>query len=122
MNASKAKGTRAETAVVNYLREQGFVSAHRKVLSGNKDKGDVQITPWCIAEVKAHATVTDGLIEQWLIETETEQGNSGALEAVLIVARHRKPINRAWTVTRNEHGHIQLGYLEDWTEAHRAGQ
>lgn len=118
MNPSKQKGTAGETRVLKYLKENGFASAHRKVLAGSKDTGDLQVTPWLIAEVKTHKTFSDGDLDRWLIETETEQGNAGAAEAVLIVLRYRKPIERAYVVQRNGYGHMTLMFLSDWIEGY----
>lgn len=41
MSKSKAKGTAAESAVVKYLREQGWPSAERRALNGASDRGDI---------------------------------------------------------------------------------
>ncbi len=114
MNPSKAKGTAGETRVLRYLKAAGFTSAHRKVLAGSKDTGDLQVTPWLIAEVKTHRTFTDGDLARWLIETEVEQGNAGMPEAILIVVRHRQPLDRAWVVQRDGHGYMYLMHLKDW--------
>lgn len=45
-NRNKAKGTAAETAVVNWLREScGFLDARRNTLGGRFDPGDVEPVP-----------------------------------------------------------------------------
>jgi len=43
MSKAKAIGTRAETAVRNYLLSAGYteLEAHRNVLTGSDDQGDV---------------------------------------------------------------------------------
>ena len=43
MSKAKAIGTRAETAVRNYLLSAGYteLEAHRNVLTGSEDQGDV---------------------------------------------------------------------------------
>lgn len=74
-NPSKAKGTQAETALVNYARIHGFAQAQRLTLSGNQDRGDVILCPGLICEVKAHKVWSDLDIDQWLQETETERVN-----------------------------------------------
>lgn len=114
MNPSKQKGTSGETKVLRYLKDAGFVSAHRKVLAGSKDTGDLQVTPWLIAEVKNHKSFSDGDLDRWLIETEVEQGNAGMPEAVLIVLRFRHPVGRAYVVQRDGHGSMTLMFLADW--------
>lgn len=42
MSASKAKGTRFETAIVDYLRSVGHI-AMRKPLTGSRDQGDIAL-------------------------------------------------------------------------------
>lgn len=74
-NPSKAKGTAAETALVNYARTHGFAQAQRLTLTGNQDRGDVILCPGLICEVKAHKVWSDLDIDQWLMETETEAKN-----------------------------------------------
>jgi hypothetical protein len=51
MSASKAKGTRAESAIVEYLRRRGWLQAERRALAGRGDKGDVTGVP-CVIECK----------------------------------------------------------------------
>ena len=115
MNPSKAKGTAGETRVVGYLREHGFSSAHRKPLTGNRDQGDVQVTPWLIAEVKTHrATPSRAQVVEWLDQTETERGNAAAPEGVLILIRHGLATGRAWVVFRTAAGVPVYMELEDW--------
>ncbi len=43
MSKSKQKGTAAETAVVKYLKANGFPKAERRALQGNLDKGDISL-------------------------------------------------------------------------------
>ncbi|MDT0442343.1 hypothetical protein [Streptomyces johnsoniae] len=85
---SKAKGTKAETEVVRYLR-QWWPAAERRALSGNKDKGDVAGIPGVVVEVKAAATQQ---LTAWKRETEQERINAAALTGVLVVKRPRKPV------------------------------
>lgn len=75
VNKPKAKGTAAETALVNYARTHGFAQAQRLTLTGNQDRGDVILCPGLICEVKAHKVWSDLDIDQWLMETETERVN-----------------------------------------------
>jgi len=90
VNASKAKGTRGETAVVNYLRVNGFPTAERRALAGAADRGDILATIGVIIEVKAGAaaqTASPAKIDTWLEQTRTEQANAGADIGVLVVQR-----------------------------------
>ena len=82
MSRNKAKGTSAETAVVNYLNEHGFAAAERRALAGAFDKGDIAgIRAVCI-EVKAAKTYS---IPAWLRETFIEKKNAKAEVAFLVV-------------------------------------
>jgi hypothetical protein len=82
VSAARAKGTLAERLVVEYLREQGWPSAERRALSGNKDRGDVTGTPGLVWEVKSAARIT---LPEWLRETETERGNAQSDFGILVV-------------------------------------
>lgn len=107
MNPSKAKGTHAETAVVKWLRANGFPNAERLALHGRKDIGDIRPTPGFICEVKNYATVTDGLIRQWLMDTYREMDNAHADVALLIIKRPRKATGDwwAWQLVRGVQPH-----------------
>ncbi len=98
VGAARAKGTAAETAVVNYLRFQGWPYAERRALSGPNDKGDVTGTPDLVWEVKAGNRLD---VPGWLRETEVERVNARASYGILVV----KPqgvglgnVDRWWTV------------------------
>ena len=75
VNASKAKGTAAETAVVNYLKDSGWIHAERRSLSGANDRGDIAGVIGVVIEVKAEKSLK---LSQWLKEAHTEQINDGA--------------------------------------------
>lgn len=88
VNPSKAKGTAAETACKRHAQANGFPLADRLTLSGQYDRGDLQLTVGVIAEVKAGAQAKNasrGQIVDWLEETETERINAGASIGLLIV-------------------------------------
>lgn len=78
---SKAKGTRAETDSVKYLRER-FPAVERRTLSGSKDKGDIAGIPNCAGEIKAQVKQELG---KWQRETLTEMVNAGAANCFLVV-------------------------------------
>jgi hypothetical protein len=87
---SKSVGTPAETAVVNYLRTHGFAHAERRALTGALDKGDVSGCIGICWEVKAGnaaMNASDGQVERWLEETETERVNARADIGVLVMKR-----------------------------------
>lgn len=83
VNRPKDKGTSAETAVVQYLRVNGWPRAERRALTGSMDKGDIA-NVWGLAiEVKyANAGMKIG---PWLVETGIERINAGADHGILVV-------------------------------------
>ena len=90
MTASKNIGTRAETAVVKYLHNNGFGLAERRALRGARDVGDLLLCPGLIAEVKAGEkakTFQQKLLADWQKQTMNERVNAGADVAVLVVQR-----------------------------------
>lgn len=78
MNRAKARGTAAESRLVNYLHEQGFTWVERRTLSGANDKGDIAGLPVAI-EVKDHAKLN---VPGWVQEAEDEGRNANALAGV----------------------------------------
>lgn len=92
MSKSKQKGTAAETAVVNYMRDHGFPGAERRALNGNADKGDINAGPGLCIEVKAHKRYS---IPEWMTETAIEAINARADYGVLII----KPVGVGTTRT-----------------------
>lgn len=88
MSRSKDIGTAAETAVVRYLRTAGWPSAERRALAGALDQGDITGTPGLVWEVKSRKKpVSDGDVDGWMGETETERRNAGVELGVLVVRR-----------------------------------
>ena len=69
MSKSKQKGTLAETAVANYLR-QFWHSVERRVLQGSKDKGDISGIDNVVIEIKNQKSYK---ISEWIKETEIER-------------------------------------------------
>lgn len=97
MNKSKIKGTAAESAVVAYLRPNGFPHAERRALAGALDKGDlaglVGLRGSLCGEVK------DTAAADWsgqLNETVVEQGNAKADYGFLIRKRRGKSDVGQW--------------------------
>ena len=106
------KGTRTETELVKYLRGQGFSAADRIPRKGAKDEGDVWLAPGRVMiEVKDSPSKYASTIppEKWLKETASEQANSGAPLAFLVV----KPAGLGYTRTRLWHAWISALYLTD---------
>jgi len=118
VNRSKATGTAAESAVVKYLRENGFGNAERRALHGSTDLGDITGIPGVVIEVKAGKaaeTASDGLVNAWLAETNIEQRNAKAAAGVLVLKRKGKATAGDWwaicRVRRSDHQHMPVRYL-----------
>lgn len=83
-NRSKAKGTAAETAVVGYLRQRGWIHAERRALAGNVDRGDIAGVVGVTLEVKNCKTID---LAGWLREALVEQANNGDPVGAVIAKR-----------------------------------
>jgi hypothetical protein len=94
---SKAKniGTRAETAVRNYLLSVGYdpLEAHRNVLKGSLDEGDVWLREsygLIIFELKGGKAAKDASYNQilkWFEEAKVEADNAKARMGFLVTQR-----------------------------------
>lgn len=73
MSKAKQKGTAAETAVVQWLKSEGWLYAERRALQGNLDKGDINMGAPVVIEVKDHKTIT---LSEWLKELKVEMFNA----------------------------------------------
>ena len=78
MSASKAKGTKWESAIVAHLRANGFPHADRQPLRGNRDAGDLALTAGVVAEIKAVSKGGTGqppaqLLGSWMAQAEAER-------------------------------------------------
>lgn len=96
MSKSKAIGTRAETALRNYLLSVGYseLEAHRNVLTGQDDEGDVWLREprkgLMVFEVKGGKAAKEASHEQmkkWYGEAEREMNNAGAAFGFLVTQR-----------------------------------
>lgn len=95
-NRPRAIGTRTESLVARWLQDNGWPTARRQPLYGNKDQGDIIVCeqPKVLIECKGGAAAENAsatVIDEWLAQTATERANAGAVLAVLIVRRHRRP-------------------------------
>lgn len=84
MSKSKQKGTAAETAVVKYLKANGFPKAERRALQGNLDKGDISGIDDVVFEVKDHKKME---LSGWVKELEVEVDNADAITGAVIHKR-----------------------------------
>lgn len=112
-NRPKNIGTSAETAVVRAARPRGFGLAERLALAGQNDLGDVRLAPYVHVEVKggkAAENASDAQIEVWMLETERELANAGALAGALVTKR--KGVGAA-----NAHrwwAYVRASWLAQW--------
>jgi hypothetical protein len=85
------KGTQTETAAAKWLQLHGFPGAQRKPKYGNRDRGDLDLAPSVIAEVKAYklptGTPTPAQLDKWMAQAAAEKANAGAAYCPLIVKR-----------------------------------
>jgi len=80
VNRSKQKGTAFESALVDYLRANGFPRAERRAQRGTLDAGDIAGLPATIEAKNCKLTE----LGPWMDEAKTEAKNAGtALYAVV---------------------------------------
>jgi len=84
MSKAKQKGTKAETDVVMWLKAEGWVHAERRALSGNLDKGDINMGAPVVIEVKDHKTIT---LSEWMKELKVEMGNANVTMGAVIAKK-----------------------------------
>jgi hypothetical protein len=95
VSKSKSIGTRAETAVRNYLLSAGYnpLEAHRNVLKGKDDEGDVWLREsygLIVFEVKGGKAAKDASLQQigkWYEEAEKERNNAAGRFGFLVTQR-----------------------------------
>lgn len=84
MSKQKAKGTAAETAVVKFLRDNGFKYAERRALTGNYDQGDITGCGPVVFEVKNHKTMD---LSGWVAELVEEIRNANAITGAVVAKK-----------------------------------
>lgn len=89
MSKAKQKGTAAETAVVRWLKDNGFPHAERRALHGTADKGDITGCGPIVFEVKNHAKMD---LAGWIKELETEMINAN-VDTGAVIAKKRGTTN-----------------------------
>lgn len=95
MSKAKDIGTRAETAVRNYLLSVGYnpLEAHRNVLKGTADEGDVWLRETyglIVFEIKGGKMAKEASyvqVEKWMQEAETERANADGKFGFLVTQR-----------------------------------
>jgi hypothetical protein len=87
-----ALGTAHESAIVTWLRENGWPHADRRVKKGSKDEGDIRLADGVPVTIEAKtykAKTSDPLhLAQWLRELADEIENSGS-ETGAVFAKRR---------------------------------
>jgi hypothetical protein len=87
MTASKDKGTRFESSIVDLFRDTGWPHVERRALRGKNDGGDIAGLPGVVIECKAAARVD---LSGWLGELAAEVANAKAdMGAVVFKRRGR---------------------------------
>lgn len=90
VNRSKNIGTAGETAVVRWIRNNGWPHAERRALAGSTDLGDVVGMPGICVEIKAGKAAevsADGALLCWQQQTLAETAHSGADLGLLVTKR-----------------------------------
>jgi hypothetical protein len=87
MSAAKQKGTRFETAVVDWLKAAGFPWVERRALNGSRDRGDISGIPGVVLELKNQQRIT---LAEWVDEAQHEANNAGAPIWAVIAKRKGK--------------------------------
>jgi hypothetical protein len=96
MSKAKSIGTRAETAVRNFLLSAGYseLDAHRNVLKGSDDEGDVWLRTknvgLVVFEIKGGnmaKTASHNQILKWYEEADLEKKNAKGSFGFLVVQR-----------------------------------
>jgi hypothetical protein len=111
VSKSKAKGTSAEVAIRDYLRENGYPYCERLPTEGARDRGDLTgIDPSVVVEIKNCKTMD---LAGWLKEVEVEKANAKARIGAIWHKRRGKGSPADWYVTMSGEDFLRL--LKTWT-------
>lgn len=86
MTPSKQKGTKTESALVNWLKEHGWPYARRLALKGTRDEGDVTLGDGIPVAIESKAVARLNLAG-WVKELEAEVENSAADWGFVVVKK-----------------------------------
>lgn len=122
-NPSKARGTKAETDMLKWLKANGHEDALRLPPMGAKDQGDLTLLTDCwrdgccqfddvsvVVEVKHYGR--DGVataINSGLAELDVEMVNAGTRHGVLVVRRNGKTDPAEWLAIRKVRNDPEIG-------------
>ena len=107
MSKARQKGTAAETAVVKWLRANGWKDADRHPLRGQADQGDIKAIKNTVLEVKNHKSYS---IPAWLREVEVEKQNAKAEFGAVIIKPNGVGLNNVdqWWAVMTVHDFAKL--------------
>lgn len=95
MSANKRKGTAHETAIVNYLTENG-IDARRVVQMGRLDQGDIHSESDWILEAKNCKDITPS---EFVRQAIREAQNAGRRFGVAVVKKRNANIRDSYVMT-----------------------
>ena len=106
----KAKGSRFETQVRDWLKVNGYPGAERFPAGARLDRGDISGVPGVTIECKSHKSMSLGLLGGFMDETEREAEAGGGLPLLLIKRPGKGSVEHAYAV-------VPLGRLWElaWT-------
>ena len=110
-NPSKAKGTRWESQVRNYLKERG-IPAYRPAQTGFKDSGDIHGVSPFIIQAKDWRDIRAALNEG-VTGAVKQAANAGEDFGVAVIKRARKPVEDGYAVMRLQDWVSVLARLQD---------
>lgn len=90
---STAKGTRFESALEDYLRENGFPYAERRTKKGIHDTGDIAGVRDIVFEAKSHKSLD---LPKWLDEARVEKERDNADYGIVVARRRNHHISKAY--------------------------
>ena len=94
-NPNGRKGSAFETAVVNYLVENGFPYCERRVKRGAKDAGDIAGIPSFMGECKNEKQIN---LAGYMDEVAEQKANAHAVVGAAIIKRRGKNVEESYVV------------------------
>jgi Holliday junction resolvase len=94
-NPSKRKGSAFEKAVAEWLTENGFPYAERRVLQGSADRGDIAGIPGLVLECK---NTREMKLSQWMDELRAEKANARVDTAAVVISRRNHSVGKSYVV------------------------
>lgn len=94
MSKSRATGTRWESAVRDYLRDNGHPYCERLALGGVRDRGDLTGLPGWLVEAKATQRIDLGDF----LSTAERKARELGVDPVLLIKRRSHPVSRGYAV------------------------